>query len=73
MTELKENEFKELFKELYRPGEIFYLEDITKLLNKRKELLNINQDSIINEGLLISLKKNKKGLALLKKIGLANV
>ncbi|MBI2045172.1 glycosyltransferase family protein [Candidatus Pacearchaeota archaeon] len=51
---------KKIFKELYKNGEIFYLEDITKLLRKRGELLKINMDEIVNEGLMISLKREKR-------------
>jgi spore coat polysaccharide biosynthesis protein SpsF len=45
-----------IFQELYRPGEIFYLEDILQLLNSRPALREMNAMHKRNEGYQKSLK-----------------
>ncbi len=48
---------REIFKGLYKDKKLFLLKDILSLLEKKPDLLKINQDSLINEGLIKSLQK----------------
>jgi len=51
------NAVKEIYKYLYKDGEIFYLQDILALLEEKPYIMEINRDALRNEGLLRSLKK----------------
>lgn len=48
----------EIYKKLYHEGNIFYIEDIIKILEKYPELMYMNRGIIRNEGYLISLGKD---------------
>jgi len=49
----------EVYKNLYKDGEIFYMRDVLDLLSKQPELSSINKNIMRNEGYIKSLKKNK--------------
>lgn len=49
----------EVFRNLYKEGEIFHLRDILRFLDKKPELLELNKDIIRNEGYLKSLAEDK--------------
>ncbi len=51
---------KEVYKRLYKEGEIFYMEDILELLEKEPELAKINQGIVRNEGYEKSLREDKE-------------
>lgn len=60
VDEEKDLEFvREVYKNLYKEGEIFYMEDVLKLLKEKPELVEINKKIIRNEGYLKSLEKDK--------------
>jgi spore coat polysaccharide biosynthesis protein SpsF len=50
----------EVYKNLYKDGEIFYTKDVLDLLSKHPELIEINKNIKRNEGYLKSLELNKK-------------
>ncbi|OIQ04886.1 MAG: acylneuraminate cytidylyltransferase [Candidatus Altarchaeum sp. CG12_big_fil_rev_8_21_14_0_65_33_22] len=50
---------REIYKSLYKEGEMFYMEDVLELLKKNPELIEINIKIIRNEGYLKSLEKDK--------------
>jgi spore coat polysaccharide biosynthesis protein SpsF (cytidylyltransferase family) len=50
---------KEIFERLYKEGEMFYTEDILKLLKREPRLMEINSGIIRNEGYLKSLKEDE--------------
>lgn len=49
----------EIFRNLYKEGEIFHLKDIVSFLNKNPELLELNKRTIRNEGYLKSLAEDR--------------
>lgn len=49
---------KEVYKDLYREGQIFYMRDVLHLMERRPELLKINRHPVRNEGYLHSLSKD---------------
>ncbi len=49
----------EVYKRLYREGEIFYMDDVLDLLSKHPELNTINKKIKRNEGYQKSLLKDK--------------
>lgn len=49
----------EVFKNLYREGEIFHLKEILDLLRRKPELLEINRTTIRDEGYLKSLREDR--------------
>ncbi|MBU0477143.1 glycosyltransferase family protein [bacterium] len=51
---------KEIYKRLYKNDEIFNMNDILSLLKKEPELMKINEGILRNEGLIKSLKEDKK-------------
>jgi spore coat polysaccharide biosynthesis protein SpsF (cytidylyltransferase family) len=50
---------REIYRYLYREGEMFYMEDILKLFKKRPFLMLINRDIARNEGYVKSLKEDR--------------
>ena len=50
---------REVYKRLYRKGEIFHMKDILTLLRVHPELMNINREIMRNEGYFKSLEKDK--------------
>jgi spore coat polysaccharide biosynthesis protein SpsF (cytidylyltransferase family) len=50
---------REVYKRLYREGQIFYMEDIVKLLRKYPALAQINQGIPPNEGYLKSIREDR--------------
>lgn len=50
----------ELFRNLYREGEIFHMGEILDLLKERPDLLKLNEQTVRNEGYLESLKRDTK-------------
>jgi len=50
---------REIYKRLYKEGEVFYMENVLELLKKNPELIEINSKIIRNEGYLKSLEKDK--------------
>ncbi len=50
----------EVYKRLYREGEMFYMDDVLDLLSKYPELNDINKNIKRNEGYRKSLKTDKK-------------
>lgn len=50
---------EKIFKELYNLDSLFTIDDVISLLKQHPEYLKINESSIINEGLKISLKMKK--------------
>ena len=60
VDEEKDLEFvRHIYKHLYKEGEIFYMEDILKLLTEHPEIENINREIRINRGYDKSLKEDK--------------
>jgi spore coat polysaccharide biosynthesis protein SpsF len=53
---------REIFQRLFREGEIFYTEDILRLLEKEPRLMDINSHIVRNEGYLKSLEQDKEYL-----------
>jgi len=53
---------KEVFERLFKRGEMFYTEDVLRLLNKEPHLLTINSGIIRNEGYLKSLREDEEYL-----------
>jgi len=51
-----------IFSKLYSPKEIFYMEDVVKLLKDNPELLAINRGIPTNEGYRLSLLKDNKSV-----------
>jgi spore coat polysaccharide biosynthesis protein SpsF len=50
---------REVYKRLYRKGEIFHMKDILTLLRAHSELMDINRKIVRNEGYFKSLEKDK--------------
>ena len=50
---------REVYGQLYKEGEIFYMEDILNLLEKYPELKQINQGIATNEGYAKSLREDR--------------
>ncbi len=50
----------ELFRNLYKEGEIFHMGEILDLLKERPDLLKLNEQTVRNEGYLESLKRDTK-------------
>ncbi len=50
---------RKVYEHLYRPGEIFLMEDVVRLLEKNPELVEINKGIMINEGYFRSLKSDQ--------------
>lgn len=50
--------FKRIYNELYREGEIFSIEEIMALLNKKPEIMKINKDRMQNIDPEIKIKKS---------------
>ncbi len=48
-----------VYAELYRPGELFFMEEILSLLARRPELQSINQGIVRNAGYLASLRQDR--------------
>ncbi len=48
-----------IFEGLYKEGEIFHLGDILQFLNKNSELLELNKNTVRNEGYLKSLAEDR--------------
>ena len=53
---------REIYRNLYREGEVFLMSDILDLLNQKPHLSEINMGTVRNEGYLISLKKDEEYL-----------
>jgi spore coat polysaccharide biosynthesis protein SpsF len=53
---------REIFQRLFKEGEMFYTEDILKLLEREPHLAEINSRIVRNEGYLKSLEADKKHL-----------
>jgi len=53
---------REIYKALYKPGEIFHLDEIMSFLDKNPHLLEINRHIPINEGYLKSLREDEDAL-----------
>lgn len=49
---------REIFKNLYKEGDVFHLKDIISFLNKNPHLADLNRDTIRNEGYMKSLEKD---------------
>jgi spore coat polysaccharide biosynthesis protein SpsF len=49
----------EIFNNLYKDGEIFYMKDILDFLKRRPKLLDLNKQTTRNEGYLKSIAKDK--------------
>jgi spore coat polysaccharide biosynthesis protein SpsF len=60
-VDLKEDlEFvRQVYKHLYKEGQIFYMEDILELLREHPNLNQINQGIATNEGYAKSLKEDR--------------
>lgn len=54
---------RKIYEHLYRPGNIFSMNDVIGLLGKNPDLLVINQDIQTNEGYLKSLKEDREILS----------
>ena len=50
---------REIYKRLYKKGEIFHTKDILELLSRNPELMEINSGIVRNEGYIKSLKEDK--------------
>jgi len=50
---------RQVYKQLYKEGHIFYMEDVLELLERHPALKKINQGIVINEGYAKSLKEDK--------------
>jgi spore coat polysaccharide biosynthesis protein SpsF len=50
---------RQVYRHLYKKGQVFYMDDILDLLEKHPELTQINQGIQTNEGYEISLRKDK--------------
>jgi spore coat polysaccharide biosynthesis protein SpsF len=50
---------RQVYKHLYKEGQIFYMEDVLELLKKHPDLKKINQGIATNEGYAKSLKEDK--------------
>jgi glutamate-1-semialdehyde aminotransferase/spore coat polysaccharide biosynthesis protein SpsF (cytidylyltransferase family) len=48
---------REVYARLYKPGEIFYMDDVLNLTDEHPEIWDINRSSIRNEGYYLSLIK----------------
>jgi spore coat polysaccharide biosynthesis protein SpsF len=48
---------KEIFRYLYKDGNVFYMQDILTLLEEKPEIMEINKNALRNEGFLMSLDK----------------
>jgi spore coat polysaccharide biosynthesis protein SpsF (cytidylyltransferase family) len=60
VDEWRDLEFvREVYKRLYKEGEIFFMKDILKLLEKHPELMEINRGIPTNEGYVKSLREDK--------------
>jgi spore coat polysaccharide biosynthesis protein SpsF len=53
---------REIFKYLYKSGEVFYTQDIINLLEEKPEIMEMNKNILRNEGFLRSLEK--EGIAI---------
>ena len=51
----------EVFRNLYKDGKIFHMEEMLDFLKERPDLLELNQQTVRNEGYLESLKQDTKG------------
>jgi len=60
VDEAKDLEFvRQVYGQLYKEDEIFYMEDVLNLLGKHPELMEINKGIVTNEGYLKSLKEDR--------------
>jgi spore coat polysaccharide biosynthesis protein SpsF (cytidylyltransferase family) len=50
---------RQVYKHLYKEGNMFYMEDVLELLEKYPDLKQINQGIVINEGYAKSVKEDK--------------
>jgi spore coat polysaccharide biosynthesis protein SpsF len=50
---------RKVYEHLYQPGEVFFIGEIVKLLERHPELLEINKGFESNEGYLLSLKEDR--------------
>ena len=51
---------RDIYKDLYKEGEVFLMQDILRLLERKPYLLDTNKDTIRNEGYLISLRRDEE-------------
>jgi spore coat polysaccharide biosynthesis protein SpsF len=60
VDEERDMEFvRQIYRYLYREGQIFHMEDIMRLLAEHPELESINRGIVINEGYAKSLKEDR--------------
>jgi spore coat polysaccharide biosynthesis protein SpsF (cytidylyltransferase family) len=50
---------RQVFRHLYQEGQIFYMEDVLKLIEKYPQLADINRDIVANEGYQKSLREDR--------------
>ena len=50
---------RQVFKYLYKEGEVFYMEDVLKLMQQHPELAEINKNVVSNEGYQKSLRQDR--------------
>ena len=50
---------RQVFRHLYQEGQIFYMEDVLKLIEKYPQLVDINRDIVANEGYQKSLREDR--------------